>query len=174
MKKVGIAYIWRGKKEKGTDNHFYAGATHQDLDRRLTFPTQNNELFTNKEDIELIHAEVFSDKEKALQCEAAFIFFLKTLMRYHVIDCVNKNHNKYAYYLTKAWALCSLERFDEALDAIEEGMNKTLEEDGCVPCFTNNCWRVEHLELLRNPPYRKRLEAIIGPKPKLARKTQDR
>gem|GEM_PF-2358769 len=80
----------------------------------------------------------------------------------------------YAYYLTKAWALCSLERFDEALDAIEEGMNKTLEEDGCVPCFTNNCWRVEHLELLRNPPYRKRLEAIIGPKPKLARKTQDR
>lgn len=101
MKKVGIAYIWRGKKEKGTDNHFYAGATHQDLDRRLTFPTQNNELFTDKEDIELIHAEVFSDKEKALQCEAAFIFFLKTLMRYHVIDCVNKNHNKYAYYLTK-------------------------------------------------------------------------
>ncbi|MBD3285290.1 hypothetical protein GF359_02645 [candidate division WOR-3 bacterium] len=78
----------------------------------------------------------------------------------------------YAYYLTKACILCFLGRYDEALDALAEGMRVTLDEDGCVPCFTNNCRRIPQLEPLRKPPYRERLEGIIGSKPKIHSKPE--
>ncbi len=70
----------------------------------------------------------------------------------------------YSYYLSRAGVLACLERFDQALDAIAEGMKVTKEEGGCIPCFVGNCWRVPYFEPLRNPPYRERLGKIIGPK----------
>jgi tetratricopeptide (TPR) repeat protein len=79
----------------------------------------------------------------------------------------------YSYYLIRAGALARLERFDEALDLLAEGMKVTKREKGCIPCFVNNCWRVPYFEPLRNPPYRKRLEEIIGPKPKVLRAKKD-
>lgn len=72
----------------------------------------------------------------------------------------------YSYYLSRAGALARLERFDDALDDLAEGMKVTKKEKGCIPCFVNNCWRVPYFESLRKPPFRERLEAIIGPNPK--------
>lgn len=78
----------------------------------------------------------------------------------------------YAYYLSLAETFCLLNRYDEALNALNEGMDKTREEEGCAPCFANSCWRNPYLEALRKPPYRERLEKIIGPKPKVSRKNR--
>jgi tetratricopeptide (TPR) repeat protein len=73
----------------------------------------------------------------------------------------------YSYYLNRAGALARLERFDEALGSLAEGMEETKKEEGCIPCFVGNCWRVPYFDSLRKPPYRQRLEAIIGSKPKV-------
>ena len=75
----------------------------------------------------------------------------------------------YSYYLSRAGVLARLERFDEALDDLAEGMKITKREKGCEPCFVGNCWRVPCFEPLRKPPYRKRLEKIIGPKLKVSK-----
>ncbi|MBN2380181.1 tetratricopeptide repeat protein [candidate division WOR-3 bacterium] len=80
----------------------------------------------------------------------------------------------YSYYLSRAVILSCLERYDDALDMIEKGMETTKTEKGCVTCFVGNIWRVPHLDPLRKPPYRERLEAIIGPKPKVHRKPEGR
>jgi tetratricopeptide (TPR) repeat protein len=80
----------------------------------------------------------------------------------------------YAYYLNLAGTFSLLERFDEALKSLQEGMEKTKLEEGCVPCFVGNCWRSPYLEPLRKPPYRERLEEIIGPKPKVTRVDKSR
>ncbi|TKJ43446.1 hypothetical protein CEE36_03680 [candidate division TA06 bacterium B3_TA06] len=71
----------------------------------------------------------------------------------------------YAYYLHLAGTLTLLARYEEALGALEEGMERIRSEEGCVPCFVGNCWRTPHLEPLRNPPYRKRFEGIVGSPP---------
>ena len=78
--------------------------------------------------------------------------------------------HSYMYYLVLAETLTLLKRFDDALGALQKGMDETKAEDGCVPCFVDNCWRVSYLEPLRKPPYRARFEEIIGPKPKIQRK----
>jgi len=80
----------------------------------------------------------------------------------------------YACYPHPACALASLERFDEALGALAEGMQRTKAEEGRVPCFVGNCWRMPYLEPLRNPPYRERLEKIIGPKQRTSRESAAR
>jgi hypothetical protein len=71
----------------------------------------------------------------------------------------------YSYYLSRAGVLACLERYDEALDTLEEGMERTKTDEDCIPCFVGNCWRTPHLEPLRNPSYRERLEGIVGSPP---------
>lgn len=80
----------------------------------------------------------------------------------------------YTCYLHPACALASLERFDEALGTLAEGMQRTKTEKGCIPCFVGNCWLVPYSEPLRNPPYRERLEKIIGPKQRTSRESTAR
>ena len=71
----------------------------------------------------------------------------------------------YSYYLSRAGVLACLQRYDQALDAIAEGMKTTEKEKGCIPCFVGNCWRVPYFEPLRKPPYRERFEGIVGSPP---------
>lgn len=75
----------------------------------------------------------------------------------------------YSYYLSLAGTLALLKRFDDALDALKKGMDETKAQKGCISCFVGNCWRSPYLEPLRKPPYRARLEVIIGPKPKVSK-----
>lgn len=110
------------------------------------------------------------------------VFLLKEVRRqeaFKVIGGINVPPRitplpSYACYLHPACALASLERFDEALGALVEGMQRTKTEEGCVPCFVGNCWRSPYLEPLRNPPYRERLEKIIGPKQRTSRESTAR
>jgi len=71
----------------------------------------------------------------------------------------------YAYYLHLAGTLTLLARYEEALGALEEGMERIRSEEGCEPCFVGNCWRVPYFDPLRKPPYRERLEGIVGSPP---------
>lgn len=67
------------------------------------------------------------------------------------------------YYLNLAVTLTLLERFEDALDALQKGMDATKSEKGCIPCFVGNSWRNPFIEPLRQTPYRERFEEIFGP-----------
>lgn len=95
-----IAYIWQGAKKENEDS-FYAGSTSQGLKNRLCSPIRNNYSFQTEEDIKVLFYKVFDNKEEALQCEAGFIHFLKTLHSYGLIKCLNQNNIKYNYYIDK-------------------------------------------------------------------------
>jgi len=101
MKKYpAIAYVWKGAN-KENEHFLYAGSTNQGLKNRLRSPIKNSSEFKSENDIEILFYKVFEDQEKALQCEAGFIHFLKSLHVYGLIKCLNKNNVKYNYYIEK-------------------------------------------------------------------------
>jgi len=146
------AYVTRGNVFMALDRYEEAAAYYEKLAER--FPD-------NKDFWELNRGAALSLQERYQEALAIF-------------DTIGippriEPFPSYSYYLSQAGALARLERFDEALDTLAQGMKVTKKEAGCVPCFVGNCWRVPYFDPLRKPPYRQRLEAIIGPKPKVSK-----